>query len=137
MADSSAESSRVGAHDSILETGVEMGCAPLDGDAVFEGPRGHHFAVLQSDELDGAESAREHLTKVGKDTGSHPGGAGASARFHVIVRSVHHTLVFGVLDRLVGLDGGGSKTSEGIGISVSACNAFSKKLLPREGEGLS
>ena len=50
-----------------------MSSAPLEGDAVFEGPRtrGHHFPVLQRDELDStAESARGHLTKVGRIQGS-------------------------------------------------------------------
>ena len=136
MADSSAETGRIGAHDSILEARTELGCTPLEGDAISKGPRGHHFSVLQRDDLDSAESALEHLAEVGKDARSHPGGAGAFARIHVIDRNIHHTLVFGVLDRLAGLDRGGGKTSESVVISVSACNAFGKELVPHEGEGL-
>ena len=105
MADSirSAETGRIGAHASILEACAELGCAPLEGDAVFESPRGHHFSVLQRDDLDSVESTRGHLTEVGKDARNHPGVVGAFARLHVIGRSIHHTLVFGVLDRLVSL----------------------------------
>ena len=91
---STGEASRVGAHDSILEAGAEfeLSSAPLEGDAVFEGPRGHYFAVLQRDELDSAESAREHLAEVGKDARIHPGGAGVFARFHVSDRSTHNNI---------------------------------------------
>ena len=86
---------------------------PLEGDTVFESPRGHHFPVFKRDELDGTgtEGARGHLTEVhvGEDTRSHPGGVGALTRLHVIGRRIHHALVSGVLDRLVGLDRGEAK----------------------------
>ena len=136
MTDGSAETGRIGARDSILEARAELGCAPLEGDTIFESPHGHHFSVLKRDELNGAEGARGHLAEVGEDARSHPGGAGAFARLHVIGCRIHHTLVFGVLDRLVGLDRGGGKAIKGVVISVSTCNAFGYKLLPREGEGL-
>ena len=119
LADSSAETGRISPHDSILEVCVELGCAPLERDrhAVFESPRGHHFSVLQRDELDSVESARRHLTEVGKDTRSHPGepswGCGRVCPSSRHWPRVHHTLVFkfGVLDWLACLDRGGGKAS--------------------------
>ena len=122
LADRCARTGRINinAHDSIFEACAEQGCTPLEGDTVFgtvfENPREHHFpghfSVLQRDELDSAESARRHLTEVGKDARSHPGGAGAFTRLHIVGRSIHHTLVFGVFDCLVCRDGGPGRQNQ-------------------------
>ena len=119
-----------------LNPRAELGCAPLEGDTILKSPRGHHFSIFKRDELDGAEGARGHFAEVGEDARSHPGGAGAPTRLHVVGSRIHHTLVFGILDRLVGLDRGGGKASESIVVSVSASDAFSNKLLPSKREGL-
>ena len=139
MTGGSAGTSRIGAHDSILGTRAELGCAPLEGNTIFESLRGHHFSVFKRDYLDGVEGVRGHLAEVGEDARSHPGGGGTLARLHVIGRRIHHALVFGVLDRLVGLDRGGDKTSQGIVVSVSSgstCDTFSNELFSSEKEGL-
>ena len=99
MTDGGAGTSRIGAHDSILETRAELGCAPLEGNTIFESPRGHHFSVfmIKRDDLDGVEGARRHLVEVGEDARSHPGGAvrlpvftslGAASTMHLYLASL-------------------------------------------------